>query len=266
MSSTETYTLVSFTNSQYRISRQSLYHEDSGSEVESDSDGVSYMPPDMEFEFVEVDNSATPQEDDNQQQGIEEEEELAFPLFASATTIQTVEPKEADDSSDRGRLKIKQPIQKISLREHSEERINNERPESYYFASYTPKEKLQFAQVAVSANDIYAQYFIQPNLHKLINLNEHNSLIERELEKEKARKKKNRPGRKKRQSRIVCRERRLERAAIAKKEEKERKLREKQEKYGKFKKQGGRHVKKTFNKGKPNRGKNTVGNTKYRTE
>ncbi|CCG20833.1 hypothetical protein CORT_0A04450 [Candida orthopsilosis Co 90-125] len=253
-----------------KISRQSLYHDDSGSESESESEGVSYMPPNLEFEFVEVENYASAEPKEATQEDNHEEEEFAFPLFASTTAKEETESKDTD-GNDRGRSKIVQPIQKISLREHSEERIDNERPESYYFASYTPEEKSQFAQVAVSANDIYSQYFIQPNSRKLINLNEYNASIEKEQQKAKAKKARNRPGKKKRQSKILCRERRLQRAAIAKKEEKERKLKEKQEKYGKFKRQGGRHMKKTFGKAGPGRnksagGKFVGGKPKYRTE
>ncbi|KAG5421227.1 hypothetical protein I9W82_000317 [Candida metapsilosis] len=244
-----------------KTSRQSLYNDDSESEVESD--GVGYIAPNLEFEFVEVEETSQPQEDHKAQED-EEEQEFAFPLFASASKPK--QDAEPTGDNERGRSKT---IQKISLREHSEERIDNSRPDSYYFASYTEDERTQFAQVAVSGSDIYAQFFIQPSSYKLMDLNEYNEKIDMETNNAKARKRRNRPGKKKRQSRIVCRERRLERAAIAKKEEKERKLKEKQEKFGKFKKQGGgRHTKKTFNKGGPSRGKTGggVAKPKYRTE
>ncbi|KAI5955571.1 hypothetical protein KGF57_003704 [Candida theae] len=255
------------------VSRSTLYHDDSGSDIGSDDGG--YVPPNLEFEFIEVDDSnSNPQDDSkikksNEDEGEEEEEdEFAFPLFASASKPSEDDLKSVDGSDDRGRPVA--PVQKVSLREHSEERINNERPDSYYFALYTPEQKLQFTQVAVSGDDIYAQYFIQPNSRKLIDLNEYNAKIDAELARARNTKKKNRPGKKKRESRIVCRERRLERAASAKKEEKERKLKEKQEKYGKFKNKGGRNLKKTFNKGGSGRGKTNgsggVSKPKYRTE
>ena len=132
---------------------------------------------------------------------------------------------------DRGRSKEPKPsIIKVSLREQSEERINNERPDSFYFAKYTDKEREQFEQCAVTSHDIYKQIYtldLQP--WKCLNLKEHNAQIENKIAKRKAKCSKNRPGKKKRQLKIVCRQRRLEKARMKKlEEEKLKKLMKKQ--------------------------------------
>ncbi|KAI5951143.1 hypothetical protein KGF54_004217 [Candida jiufengensis] len=220
---------IKSTNNPLWTSRLTLCNSDS--DIETDEND-QYVPPSLDFEFIEVDHKDTPQEDLAKVE--EEEEEFAFPLFSS---LAPSKPNTSKESEERGRS-TSQPftIQKISLREHSEERINNERPTSYYFASYSPLQKSQFEQIATTSDDIYSQSnFITSTKGKVINLNEHNRKIEEILAKAKSKSKK-RPGKKKRESKIYCRERRLERAKIAKQEEKEKRAKAKQEKYGKFNK------------------------------
>ncbi|KAI5963674.1 COG5 [Candida pseudojiufengensis] len=263
-------------------SRSNLYNSES---EEENDDNDQYIAPSLDFEFVEVDK----EDEHNKNEKAEEkepEDEFAFPLFASSVSI-TTKPN-TQETEERGRSKTQQhqSVQKISLREHSEERINNERPDSYYFASYTSDQKFQFEQVAVSYNDIYSQITLKlsspsQSPGKVINLNQHNQKIEEILAKEKLKKSK-RPGKKKRESKIYCKQRRLERIKIAKQEEKNRKAKAKQEKYGKFNKfkttgggasdkKFGRVNKKSFKNDKPNgkfaKNKNQVQQKpKYRTE
>jgi len=127
-------------------------------------------------------------------------------LFAASDTV----------VEDRGRSKEAKPsIMKVSLREQSEERVINERPESFYFAKYTDKQREQFQQCAVSSDDIYQQmYIVDTQPWKCLNLN---------------------AGKKKRQLKIVCRQRKLEKAKMKKlEEEKLKKLMKKQKFQQKF--------------------------------
>ena len=111
-------------------------------------------------------------------------------MFAASDTV----------VEDRGRSKEAKPsIMKVSLREQSEERVINERPESFYFAKYR-QAKREFQQCAVSSDDIYQQmYIVDTQPWKCLNLNEYNAKIESEIARQKAKCRKNRPGKKKRQ-------------------------------------------------------------------
>lgn len=277
--------------------------------MSSDNEDQPYIAPNIEFEFIEVDQEdeqePSQQKDTGKDQGGEAEEadqEFDFPLFASAATSVTNTTTTTTTTTnttcphllaveDRGRSTIQKPIvQKISLREHSEERVSNERPESFYFANYTEEEKAQFATCALTAQDIYDQFFIRKSNFRCLNLNEYNAKVEEEKAKAKA-KRRNRPGKKKRESKVRCRERREEKAKLIKQAEKERKKKEKYEKYEKFKarrggyaggrgggraERGGRGGRKVFQKSRAGNGISNasagggrdgkISKPKYRTE
>lgn len=209
--------------SEIKTNRSLLYNLES----DYDSDTSDYVVPKLEFELKEV------EENDNEDNkgGIQEsngsDAEFDFPLFAASDTV----------VEDRGRSKEAKPsIMKVSLREQSEERVINERPESFYFAKYTDKQREQFQQCAVSSDDIYQQmYIVDTQPWKCLNLNEYNAKIESEIARQKAKCRKNRPGKKKRQLKIVCRQRKLEKAKMKKlEEEKLKKLMKKQKFQQKF--------------------------------
>ena len=136
----------------------------------------------------------------------------------------TMDPTPDTKLEERGRTK-EVGIMKVSLREQSEERIDNERPESYYFAKYSDKEKKQFEECCVTYNDIFSQlYIVDSQPWKCLDLNKYNAKVEIELNKQKEKKKKkNRPGKKKRDVKVACRQRKLERAKLKKLEEDEKK-------------------------------------------
>lgn len=158
----------------------------------------------------------------------DKDDEFEFPLFASAMEV---DPAPTDKIEDRGRSKDV-GIMKVSLREQSEERIDNERPDSYYFAKYTDQEKKQFEQCSVTGDDIYKQiYIVDAQPWKCLDLNKYNAKVELELSRDKERKKKNRPGKKKREVKVTCRQRKLERARLKKLEEEEKKRQLKKQKY-----------------------------------
>lgn len=153
--------------------------------------------PVIEFEEVQIENDereVTPNE--------QADDEFEFPLFAAPTSTAK------EQSETRGRAP--DPVMKVSLREQSEERINNERPESYYFAVYTDDERKSFQDAAITT-DILLTYepAVDATPWKCINLEEHNSKIRP--------KKKTRAGKKKRQAKIDGRQRREERERIQKK-------------------------------------------------
>lgn len=146
----------------------------------------------------------------------------------------TMDPTPDTKLEERGRTK-EVGIMKVSLREQSEERIDNERPESYYFAKYSDIEKKQFEECCVTYNDIFSQlYIVDSQPWKCLDLNKYNAKVEIELNKQKEKKKKkNRPGKKKRDVKVACRQRKLERAKLKKLEEDEKKKQLKKQKYQK---------------------------------
>lgn len=227
--------------------------------------------PNIEFEFVEVENSNEPEpskinesKDNIDETQEEQDDEFEFPLFAApystTSSHQNIEAKKTeDDEASRGRTKDK--VMKVSLREASVEVIKNERPLSYYMATYTDKDKSQFITAAVTADDIYSQIEIitpvrDPKPWKCIDLSKYNLEVERELQNTKMKgKSRNRAGKKKRLNIIACRGRKLERMKIDKKIQKEMDAKIKKKM---FHKRGGKKHKKTANpaQSKP----------KYRTE
>lgn len=116
--------------------------------------------------------------------------------------------------------------EKVSLEEVVEV-INNDRPEAYYFAKYTDKEKAQFAQAALGMTDPYTLQTPIPEpdsptfTYKLTDLDIHNQKVEAEALRSKIRNTKRRAGKKKREFVVVCRERKLERVKVEKKIKKE---------------------------------------------
>ncbi|KAL6449548.1 hypothetical protein SBY92_004462 [Candida maltosa Xu316] len=210
------------------------------------------MAPNINFEFVEVNNDDKGQI--QEEKVSDNEDEFDFPLFAAAST--TTEPTIAEET--RGRT-----IMKVSLREQSEERVVNERPDDFYFAKYTPEEKDQFAQCCVTGQDIYDQVFIRDSqTWKCIDLNKLNAKIELEINREKLKKKKNRPGKKKRELKNICRQRKLDKLKLIKLEEAKKKQQLKKQKYQKknFSKTNFNKKQKPKPKGQP------VNKPKYRTE
>lgn len=194
--------------------------------------------PNFNFEFVEIPDSEpihTQLTDEHQglkgvkgtnleQSNHLSDEEFDFPLFAAPKTTTSAD-QDGNDDEERGRVKAK--TMKVSLREASVEVIKNERPISYYVASYTDEEKSKFFAAAITSDQIYQlvevnKPVIDRKPWKCIDLNEYNRKIENELNKEKIKNKsRNRAGKKKRQSKIESRERKQERNIIQKKLEKE---------------------------------------------
>lgn len=191
--------------------------------------------PNIEFEFVEVDESNEPEptemneaNDDIDEAKEKEDEEFEFPLFAAPSSSAHQDGKLSkmeEDEETRGRNKDR--VMKVSLREESVEVIKNERPLSYYMATYTDEDKSQFIAAAVTAGDIYSQLEIitpvrDPKPWKCIDLSKYNREVEREIQKNNAKtKSRSRPGKKKRLNIIACRERKLERKKVDKKIQKE---------------------------------------------
>ncbi|RCK63611.1 hypothetical protein Cantr_10071 [Candida viswanathii] len=248
---------------QKKITRASLYDLQSDYE----SDGSEYVAPQLDLEFIEVEptpGATTNDEAKKATDPVEEaqDDEFEFPLFASAMEVDTKPVEE-----ERGRSN-ETGIMKVSLREQSEERVVNERPESYYFAKYTDMEKQQFEACCVTGEDIYKQLcFVDTQPWKCLDLNKYNAKIEIEIRREKERTRKHRPGKKKREVRVACHQRKLERAKAKQKEEEEKKRQLKKQKY----------LKKSFGKGssgafqkrkqKPVGGKTKqLAKPKYRTE
>lgn len=209
-------------NTNFRTDRKDLY------DLEDGSDHEPVILPNMEFELIEVDENQEVQEP-NKAAG-DEPEEFAFPLFsAPAAEVMTVTMREDEE----------------------EEEINNERPESYYRAIYTAEEKNQIEFAAVDASLIISwsqAVFSDPHSLKVLNVNEHNEKVDRELKRSRKR----RPGKKKREMAAVCRERRHAREKEAQKLRREQEAREK---------------KKRFKKWVPGKSKDKVpAKPKYRTE
>lgn len=118
---------------------------------------------------------------------------------------------------------------KVSLEEEEEEMVVNERPAAYYFAEYSDEQRRQFAQVAISGEEV--------NLHskeilvdtwKVVDLRDHNDRVARDNRKK-------RPGMKKRRQAIEGRKRREERERQLKKKERDEKKKMKLRKFGRAK-------------------------------
>ena len=175
-----------------------------------------------------------PEDNENTQ-----DEEYDFPLFAAVSKpshISTVLDTGAvsdevngnkTEATERGRATMK--TMKISLREASEERIVNERDNTYYFALYTYREKDQFRASAVTFEDVWLWSSQHDDIKpwKVLDVKRHNKKVEKELARdlEMTRKRRARGGLVKRAQRIQIRKRvkarhAVERAIAKAKEEK----------------------------------------------
>lgn len=188
------------------VSRRGLYDSDESDHVsDHESDHKSGYMPNMEFEFVEVDEINN-EETNNE----EEEEEFDFPLFASAKAATEVNETPEEE---RGRSTTK--TMKVSLREESVEVIKNERPDSYYFADYTEQERANFKAAAQTPEEIHksALPYPDPKPWQHIDVQQHNLRIDEEKKKKKTK----RAGKKKRDEAIQSRIRKDEREKLMKK-------------------------------------------------
>ncbi|CCE82390.1 Piso0_002115 [Millerozyma farinosa CBS 7064] len=216
------------------ISRSDLI--DPGFENGSDDgdDGLEYMKQvsidiiDNQADQGDFDSSNHKENEAKEDQNNDEEisDEFDFPLFSAVSNTAV----EDDETEDRGRSETR--TMKVSLREPSIETVKNIRPDSYYFASYSEDDRSKFLVAAVSAEDVYAQGASLGSLatsfpRKCLDLKEHNLKIE--SEQRKLKKQKRRPGKKKREQKIVGKERNTER-------EKKQRLLEKQMEARKLKK------------------------------
>lgn len=160
------------------------------------------------------------------------EEEFAFPLFGSSTA---------------------ETVMTVSMKEEEEEVIVNERPQEYYRATYSERDRRQFADAAISAELLFSHLSL-PAIDawpwKVVDLDKHNEQVARE----KLRSRKRRPGMKKRANAIACRERRISREKEARKLEREAQAKYKKKMY------------KGFKSAKAKRPEKVVSKPKYRTE
>lgn len=206
-----------------------------------------------------VDSSNNKDSETKEDQTNDEEmgDEFDFPLFSAVTSTAV----DNDDSEDRGRSEAR--TMKVSLREPSIETVKNIRPDSYYFASYSEDDKRKFLVAAVSAEDVFTQGASLGSLAtsspwKCLDLKEYNLKIESE---QRRLKKQKRPGKKKREQKIVGKERNGER-------EKKNRLLEKQMEARKLKKmfhkRGGKKHKKKPEESRASAEKAQT--PKYRTE
>lgn len=188
----------------------------------------------MELEEVNFEEEQ-PEAAEPEEKG-ERQEEFDFPLF-SLGTISLASGKEAgnvEEATERGRSST--AVMKVSLREESEERVVNERPNNYYFAQYNETQKQQFAEVCVTGDEIYKQMEIYtgPSRGVLLDLTVYNSEIVEDS-------KKKRPGKNQRKNRIESRIRKAERARKEAEIEKQKMARMMKKK---FHKRGGKKNKK----------------------
>lgn len=217
----------------YRVSRDALFNDfnnDTSDDLDFNYDNES------DFEFVQVEDSVSKTDVVMKEGGlleVEREEEGGEPEMEMFKLFNT------------------QDTQAISLRDDIEDEVVNERPESYYFSSYSIEERDQFKNTAITFEQLLMLQrntaSISSSTYRVLDVNAYNEAIEKaKLDK----KRRGRPGKKKRLNRIACKERKLERkkieaakaAAIKKK---------------KFHKRGGK---------KNNKKKEVSAKPKYRTE
>lgn len=217
----------------YRVSRDALFNDfnnDTSDDLDFNYDNES------DFEFVQVEDSVSKTDVVMKEGGLlegEREEEGGEPEMEMFKLFNT------------------QDTQAISLRDDIEDEVVNERPESYYFSSYSIEERDQFKNTAITFEQLLMLQrntaSISSSTYRVLDVNAYNEAIEKaKLDK----KRRGRPGKKKRLNRIACKERKLERkkieaakaAAIKKK---------------KFHKRGGK---------KNNKKKEVSAKPKYRTE
>ncbi|CCD24425.1 uncharacterized protein NDAI_0D01120 [Naumovozyma dairenensis CBS 421] len=176
------------------------------------------IAPSTKSDSVEENNH-----DDNGQQQNDEDEFEFFPLFSMATEptsrIDGVETSTTEYDEERGRSTNR--LMKISLREPSPEIINQKRPKSHYFASYSKEEIDKFQLSAITYDSLLKEFEMGPNKGfeqfrgKVIDLKEYNDKIEAEDLRE-MRLKRRRPSQKQRLAKKLGAERLKERENRAK--------------------------------------------------
>lgn len=176
-----------------------------------------YMPqidmPQIDLDIVEVDHQELLNDRNDQ--------EYEFPLFSFGSTTKNVEDQR-ETEQDRGRENKR--IMKVSLRDVSEERVDNERDPSYYFSSYTLLQKQQFEEMAVSGQQVMErskEQSLDTYTWKVIDLAKYNQQVDKEIAQDR-KKRQQRPGKNKRIGKVRAKERKQERAKIIKMLEKEK--------------------------------------------
>ncbi|KAG7192466.1 uncharacterized protein KQ657_001867 [Scheffersomyces spartinae] len=216
-----------------KVSRDALFNDfnnDTSDDLDFNYDNES------DFEFVQVEDSVSKTDVVMKEGGLLEGER---------------EEEGGEPETEMFKLFNTQDTQAISLRDDIEDEVVNERPESYYFSSYSIEERDQFKNTAITFEQLLMLQrntaSISSSTYRVLDVNAYNEAIEKaKLDK----KRRGRPGKKKRLNRIACKERKLERkkieaakaAAIKKK---------------KFHKRGGK---------KNNKKKEVSAKPKYRTE
>lgn len=212
----------------------------------------------MDFEFVEIDNEANVEDQevtmeeqvdtkakDEEKDGSNsrDDEEYDFPLFGSKSD--KVENQKGEEDEEVA-FPLFGNTMKVSLREDIEETIHQERPAEFYFASYSTAQEREFEIAAITYQEIEREAQVKHADQapwKVLDLALYNSKIDKikELQEEKKRKMRKRPGKKKREMKISCTKRKEERAKVEKKIEKEQKAKLKKKM---FHKRGGKKNKK----------------------
>lgn len=168
------------------------------------------------------------------------DDEFDFPLFSFGVEDKTeaaVNVSEEQPPEDGNGAKL----MRVSLREPVYETLNQERPKSYYFASYSQDDRSRFAQSALDYETILRDGSLGPNQGwkrfrgTVIDVKQYNERVEKSLEREK-RLKKRKPGKKQRLARKLGQQHEIER------EQKSKEIKKLLKK--KFHKRGGKKNKK----------------------
>ncbi|CCE62475.1 hypothetical protein TPHA_0C03220 [Tetrapisispora phaffii CBS 4417] len=219
------------------VSRKDLYDEPFSTIDDESLEGNNrVILAEPIFEIVEVDNINNKEDsnkgDSNNENDDEENnqvhDEFDFPLFSFGASfpISNVDQVEtnSEDIAGRGGSEVK--LMKISLREPSPEITNTERPDSYYFATYTEDDKRNFEKSAIEFDAIFEDKAININRpgkkHKIIVLEDYNKKIN-ELNERANILRKRRPGKKQRVAKKLAKEKIKEREQLLKTLKKEKK-------------------------------------------
>ncbi|CDO95509.1 unnamed protein product [Kluyveromyces dobzhanskii CBS 2104] len=195
------------------VSRNELF----GTKLEASDTSDSVFLPKLDFEFVEVEDNgkaitatcATEVAEDTNSA-----DEFDFPLFSFGSLAETSNLAENDPSEQTSELgaKTTPKLMKVSLREPKLVDITVERPRSYYYSCYSESDKEKFSKAAVTADYILNGANLLPFAGwsqyrgKVINIDEHNSIVSAEHTRSK-RLQKRRPGKRQRLARSLGKQR-----------------------------------------------------------
>lgn len=174
----------------------------------SEGDGGEVYLPKLDLQFIEVapqESSELPSTITNPSDELNDDE-FEFPLFSFGSLAVNEEAADSTEQPEaRGRSKQTNLV-KVSLREASPVIVNQERPDSYYFARCSDLDRENFKTSAIEHDQLIEESVLKPTFYqlkydsKVLDIASHNEEIDK-LRRQELKLKRRKPGKRQRMAR-----------------------------------------------------------------